>query len=102
MLKQKGWKSIVRELATAGRIVVTNHREPEAVILSLSQYKELVERTQQVDDTAGNALAALRQQFDKRLAALDADDASDRLRALMRAPESLVGTSVASRVSHPE
>lgn len=90
-VKKLGWRGVMRAIGRTGKVVVTNHSEPEAVILSAEEYG----RIQRALDDAGakqeSALEALRSRFDERLAALQAEDASDRLRALMQGPTTLGG-----------
>ena len=68
-VKRLGWRGVMKSVGRAGRIVVTNHNEPEAVILSTDEYAAMV----------------------RALAALEAPDAGDRLRELARAPARLEG-----------
>lgn len=88
-VKRLGWRGVMRNVGKAGKIVVTNHNQPEAVILSTEEYAAIVEALARSSDEA--ALEALRHRFDARLAELDADDAGERLRALARAPARLKG-----------
>lgn len=93
-VKQKGWKGVMRSLAVSGRLVVTNHHEPEAVVLSIEQYHTLVSAAESAALAANDPLSALRRRFDERLSSLDALDAGERLHDLMRSPGSLAGTPV--------
>jgi hypothetical protein len=93
-VKQKGWKGVMRSLAASGRLVVTNHREPEAVILSIEQYHALVDAAENAALAANDPLVALRRRFDERLSSLGASGASERLQDLMRSPGPLAGTTV--------
>ncbi|MBA4741076.1 MAG: type II toxin-antitoxin system prevent-host-death family antitoxin [Azoarcus sp.] len=88
-VKRLGWRGVMKSVGRAGRIVVTNHNEPEAVILSTDEYAAMVRALARSSDEA--ALEALRHRFDERLAALEAPDAGDRLRQLARAPARLEG-----------
>jgi hypothetical protein len=63
---------------------VTNHDEPEAVILSVDQYADLITRAGRDADRVEGELEALRQRFDERLAALQRPGAGSRLRSSMR------------------
>ncbi len=90
-VKRDGWRGVMRAVTEKGRLVVTNHREPEAVILSIAEYRKLMDELAAARRAAPDPLQALRQQFDERLAALQAEDASDRLRALMQSPPALDG-----------
>ena len=88
-VKRLGWRGVMKAVGSKGKIVVTNHNEPEAVILSIAEYTALFDALAAPDDN--QALEALRCRFDERLATLQGDDASDRLRALIRAPAKLDG-----------
>lgn len=88
-VKRLGWRGVMKAVGSKGKIVVTNHNQPEAVILSIAEYTALADALAAPDDS--QALDALRRRFDERLAVLQADDASDRLRALIRAPARLEG-----------
>lgn len=82
---------MMRTLSREGAVVVTNHNQPEAVILGADEYSNLLERALKADERLEHDLAALRARFDERLAALRKPDASERLRAVMRAPAKLGG-----------
>jgi PHD/YefM family antitoxin component YafN of YafNO toxin-antitoxin module len=86
-VKKQGWRGVMRTLSHHGKVLITNHNDPEAVILSLSEYTAMAEAARANTPT----LETLRQQFDERLAALNADDAGDRLRALVGQPARLHG-----------
>jgi prevent-host-death family protein len=81
----------MKGVAREGRVVVTNHREPEAVILSIDEYAALVSAVVAADRVQESALDVLRRSFDERLAALRKPDAGDRLRALINEPTRLGG-----------
>lgn len=68
---------------------MTNHNEPEAVILSADEYSAIVRALARSSDEA--VLETLRHRFDQRLAALQSADASDLLRNLARVPARLDG-----------
>lgn len=90
-VKKLGWRGLMKAIRSKGKMVVTNHNEPEAVILSAEEYADLMQlvRTSQMNTTS--TLGMLRQQFDQRLGALQAADAGDRLRAVMQGPAKLEG-----------
>ncbi|MBI3147481.1 MAG: type II toxin-antitoxin system Phd/YefM family antitoxin [Betaproteobacteria bacterium] len=90
-VKKLGWRGLMRTIRSEGKLVVTNHDEPEAVILSTDEYADLMRAAQQTAMQTENALAALRQRFDQRLAVLQSPDAADRLRDVMRAGARLKG-----------
>lgn len=90
-VKKRGWKGVMRTLKVEGKVVVTNHNEPEAVIIPVEEYAALVQLVRQAASKTAADLEALRRRFDERLAALDAPDAGDRLRAVMRGRARLGG-----------
>ena len=79
-VKKLGWRGVMREVGRSGSVVVTNHDRPEAVILSLDEYRALVLAAEASLRSSHSALDTLRHDFDERLAALAAPDAGERLR----------------------
>ena len=90
-LKKLGWRGVMKSVGRTGKVVVTNHNEPEAVILSAQEYATIQHALQEAAARAEPALEVLRQRFDERLATLQAADAGDRLRGLMASPARLGG-----------
>lgn len=83
-VKARGWRGLMRSLRDHRAILITNHNEPEAVIVPAADYAALMDIARQADARATSELDALRRRFDERLAALDAPDAAARLRRVMR------------------
>ena len=90
-VKKLGWRGVMKSLGSIGKVVVTNHNRPEAVILSAAEYDLILRALQQAAAKDGDALDALRHRFDARLASLQDEDAGDRLRGLMDGPARLGG-----------
>jgi prevent-host-death family protein len=90
-VKKFGWRGVMRAVGLQGKVVVTNHNEPEAVILSAAEYGQILRALDEANAAQGSALDSLRRRFDERLSSLAADDAGDRLRALIRQPVVLGG-----------
>jgi prevent-host-death family protein len=90
-VKQRGWRGVVMTVRERGAVLVTNHNQPEAVIITAADYAALVERAAQAGAGKEAALEKLRREFDERLAALNASDAGERLRSTMRGPIRLHG-----------
>ncbi|MDP1698105.1 MAG: type II toxin-antitoxin system prevent-host-death family antitoxin [Xanthomonadaceae bacterium] len=90
-VKKIGWRGIMKAVARDGKLVVTHHNAPDAVILSIAEYDAMVQALRDAAAPAEVVLDLLRQRFDERLAALQTDDASDRLRTLLRQPAKLGG-----------
>ena len=97
-VKKQGWSGLMKTVGRIGQVVVINHNTPEAVILSTQESDAIVVALREAASRVDPALAALRQRFDERLAALDAPDAGDRLRGLMRAPTRLNGEPKAGEI----
>lgn len=91
------WRKVMQEVRDQRMVVVTNHNEPQAVIISAEQYSALqaqVEALEQSLDALRSqapALAALRQGFDDRLVVLQQAQAGARARELLRRPAHLHG-----------
>ena len=90
-VKRRGWRGVMQSVRAEGALLVTNHDQPEAVILSADVYATLLERAAQAESRVESDLTQLRQRFDERLAALRAPDAGERLRSVMKSTARLRG-----------
>lgn len=90
-VKKLGWRSVVQSVNREGKVVVTNHRQFDAVILSVEEYTSIQQALAKAADQERSALDTLRERFDARMASLRTPDAGDRLRDLMRGPARLDG-----------
>ena len=90
-VKKLGWRGVMKAVGRQGRVVVTNHNQPEAVILSADDYAAILRALAEANAGADQVLDTLRQRFDRRLESLRAADAGERLRAVMRQPAKLRG-----------
>jgi len=90
-LKTLGWRGVMNSVRRQGKVVVTNHNQPEAVIIAVSEYQAIVEALTNANRHSTDALEMLRQRFDARLASLASADAGQRLRELIRSPADLDG-----------
>lgn len=90
-VKKLGWRGVMKGVESKGKVVVTNHNELVAVILSAGEYGAIVHALREADSRRESVLDALRHRFDERLASLQAADAGDRLRSMMRSPAKLAG-----------
>ncbi|MDR3055702.1 MAG: hypothetical protein LBU53_09920 [Zoogloeaceae bacterium] len=90
-VKRLGWRGLMKAVRSNGKTVITNHNEPEAVILSTGEYAGMMQIVQQASANTELALAALRQRFDQRLTTLQASGAGERLRAVMQGGAKLEG-----------
>ena len=89
-VKKLGWRGVMRTVGREGKMLVTNHDQPEAVILSTDEYQRLLQAAQSVPQP-DEALDALRRHFDEHLAVLVAADAGERLRGVFGRPAALGG-----------
>ena len=90
-VKKLGWRGVMREVGRTGSVVVTHHDRPEAVILSLDEYRALVLAAEASVSASRSALDTLRSDFDERLATLAVPGAGERLRAALAQPATLDG-----------
>ena len=90
-LKKLGWRGVMKSVARHGKTVVTNHDEPEAVILPIAEYTALLEKLREATARDEAALDTLRRQFDQRLACLNAPGAGEALDTLFDKPFSFEG-----------
>lgn len=90
-VKRVGWRGVMQTVGREGKVVVTNHRRPEAVILSIDEYDAIRQALRRVAGRSEPALEALRRRFDERLASLQEPDAGARLGGLMADPVRLAG-----------
>jgi prevent-host-death family protein len=90
-VKKLGWRGVMQTVGREGKVVVTNHRTPEAVIISVAEYDAIRRALREADAAQEPALDALRRSFDERLSSLQTPDAGKRLRDLMERPARLEG-----------
>ncbi|HXC49352.1 MAG TPA: type II toxin-antitoxin system prevent-host-death family antitoxin [Candidatus Limnocylindrales bacterium] len=90
-VKQRGWRGVMKTVREQGAVMVTNHSEPEAVILGVERYRSLLEAARGRERQIETDFDALSRAFDKRLEVLLKADAGDRLRTAMRKPVKLGG-----------
>lgn len=90
-VKKLGWRGVMRNVARDGRVVVTNHAQPEAVILSVDEYQTMISALHSKAERDQQALETLRHEFDQRLACLNTPDAGKKIDALFAQPFSFNG-----------
>ena len=90
-LKRLGWRGMMNTLRAKGKLLVTNHDEPEAVIIPAADYDALMQIVEQSAAQTESALANLRQSFDERLSVLQGRSAASRLRSTIRGRAKLGG-----------
>src|SRR6266478_3883389 len=78
-LKKLGWRGIMNALRNKGKLVVTNHDEPEAVIIPVAEYDAIMQLVEQAEAQTESTLAGLRRTFDERLSVLQGLSAATRL-----------------------
>lgn len=90
-LKKIGWRGIMNALRSKGKVVVTNHDEPEAVIIPVAEYDALMQLVEQSEAQNEAVLAGLRRSFDVRLSVLQDRSAATRLQSTIRSRAKLGG-----------
>jgi prevent-host-death family protein len=90
-LKKFGWRGMMNTLRSKGKLVVTNHDEPEAVIIPVAEYDAIMQLVEQSEARTESALANLRRTFDERLSVLQGRSAATRLQSTMRGRAKLGG-----------
>jgi prevent-host-death family protein len=90
-LKKLGWRGMMNALRSKGRLLVTNHDEPEAVIIPVTEYDALMQLVEQSEAQTESALAGLRRSFDERLSVLQGQSAAARLQSTIRGRAKLGG-----------
>lgn len=90
-LKKLGWRGVMSTLRSKGKLLVTNHDEPEAVIIPVAEYDALMQLAGQLEAQIESALTELRQSFDERLSVLQGQSAANRLQSTIRGRAKLGG-----------
>lgn len=96
-VKREGWRAIMRTVDSAGTLLMTNHDQPEAVILSLREYRQLTELAAGAERERKSKLDELSRAFDADLAMLRQPQAASRLRDAFAAPLALNGQVIAGK-----
>ena len=90
-LKKLGWRGMMNALRSKGKLVVTNHDEPEAVIIPVAEYDAIMRIVERAEAQTESTLANLRRTFDERLSVLQGRSAATRLQSTMRGRAKLGG-----------
>ena len=94
-VKKLGWRGVMDAVHREGKVLVTNHGRPEAIVLSPEEYERLSENSQNLEEQHRVKLDELRAQWDKKLQCLNEPDAGDTLREVLRKPLRLHGKVIA-------
>lgn len=79
------WGEVVRQVREVGSVAVTSHASVEMVLIDTATYRRMAEQSQAAQAREASTLDALNQAFQARLAALQQDDAPDRVQAVLAA-----------------
>ncbi|PJK11449.1 hypothetical protein CO614_06190 [Lysobacteraceae bacterium NML120232] len=96
-VKKLGWRGVMKNVTRDGRVLVTNHEQPEAVILSVAEYEAMMAQLQAKAERDQQALEKLRRDFDARLACLNAPDIGEKIDSLFKQPLKLHGKVIAGQ-----
>lgn len=94
-VKKRGWKAVMRLVSDKGAVVVTNHDQPEAVIVPTAEYARLREVARERAGRLDTAEDALRQEWQQRLAVLTQPATRTAVDTLLQGPITLGGTAKA-------
>lgn len=90
-LKKLGWRGVMNRLRGRGKLLITNHDQPEAVIIPVEEYDAFMQIVEKLEAQAESALAGLRKSFDERLAVLQDRSAAARMQSTIRGRAKLDG-----------
>lgn len=96
-VKKLGWRGVMDAVRREGKVVVTNHDRPEAVILPAEEYDRLLELLHAAGEKDRAMLDALRRKYDERLAWLNEPEAGEVLDSLFDKPLDLGGRVFSGR-----
>jgi prevent-host-death family protein len=82
---------MMNALRSKGKLLVTNHDEPQAVIIPVEEYDALMQLVEQSEAQTKSALNGLRRSFDERLSVLQSGAAATRLQSTIRGRAKLGG-----------
>lgn len=94
-VKREGWRGVMKSVDAAGKLLMTNHDRPEAVILSPQEFQRLSDLAESALRDKQRLLDELAQAFDAELAVLQQQGAAQRLRQAFAAPVVLKGKVIA-------
>lgn len=93
-VKKLGWRGVMDTVRREGPVLITNHERPEAVIVPVEEYERLQQGAAARHESV---VEALRREYDERLACLNASDAGETLRNILREPLDLGGEVLAGQ-----
>ena len=85
-VKKLGWRGVMDAVHREGKVLVTNHGRPEAVVLSAEDYDDLLQKALETRARKQAALDELSRQFDARMQVLQTPEAREKLRGILRRP----------------
>jgi len=94
-LKDKGWRRVMADVRREGRLLVTHHDTPQAVILPPEEYERLARLAQEAADRRNTRIEALKMRFRKELECLQEPGVDEIFDKLMLNPSKLGGRVIA-------
>lgn len=91
-IKKRGWKGVMRLVSAKGPVVITNHHQPEAVVVPIAEYERLQKAVSEQTARIRNAEDTLREQWTQRLASLNHPRGRNAMDTLLEGPLRLRGT----------
>ena len=90
-VKKLGWRGVMKLVAKNGKVLVTNHNQPEAVILPVEEYNRILQLLIDAGEKDRALVEQLRRKYDARLQWLNEPGAGDTLESLFDKPLDLDG-----------
>lgn len=77
-----GWRRVMKDVRENGPVVILNHKEPEAIILSPEEYRKMKAVVDSVEQGNSNTLQELSRRFNQKLAILNSPDTVSKVNNL--------------------
>lgn len=90
-VKKRGWKGVMRLVGDKGPLVVTNHDQPDAVVVPIGEYVRLRDLARKKAANLDTSEATVRAEWQRRMAWLREPGSDDFLRSLVNGPSTLQG-----------
>lgn len=77
-----GWKKVMKDVKENGPVVILNHKDPEAVILTPEEYGKMKAVVDRAEQRNSNTLEELSRRFNQKLAILNSADTISKVNNL--------------------
>lgn len=77
-----GWKKVMKDVREIGPVVILNHKDPEAVILTPEEYGKMKAVVDRAEQHNSNTIKDLSRRFNQKLAILNSADTISKVNNL--------------------